>query len=143
MTGKEKAETTIRVFASTKDELKKLKFGNEGDAVVLQRVLNENKELRKDKAMLYKIALKTSDSMAFPNNIHRATFVITKVVYDVGLTDEAKFETLKTNLSEMIINDPTSISATIENIKEMLKADGEPIPQILLEFESYVNENAN
>ena len=140
---KEKAETTIRIYSSTKDELKKLKFGNEGDAVVLQRVLNENKELRKDKAMLYKIALKTSDSVAFPNNIHRATFVITKIVYDVGLNDEAKIETLKTHLAEMLKDDPTSISATIENIKDMLNADGEPIPNILLEFESYVNENSN
>ena len=143
MAGSEKAETTIRIYKSTKDELKNLKFGNEGDAVVLQRVLNENKELRKDKEMLYKIALKTSDSIAFPNKIHRATFVITKIVYDSGLNDKEKFESLKTYLAEMLINDSSSITATIENIKDMLNADGEPIPNILLEFESYVNENAN
>lgn len=141
MANKEIAETTIRVFKSSKDKLKKLKLGNEGDAVVLERLLKENKELRHDKEMLYKIILKTSDSVAFPNNIHRATFFISKVVYDNGIDDEAKIETLKKYLNEMLADDPNSISESIGNIKEMLTGIGEPVPQILLNFESYVNEN--
>ena len=141
MANKEIAETTIRVFKSSKDKLKKLKLGNEGDAVVLERLLKENKELRHDKEMLYKIILKTSDSVAFPNNIHRATFFISKVVFDNGIDDEAKIETLKNYLNEMLADDPNSISASIENMKEMLTGIGEPVPQILLNFESYVDEN--
>ena len=141
MADKEKAETTIRIYASTKKQLKELKLANEGDAVVIARLLKENKELRHDKEMLYKIILKTSDSVAFPNNIHRATFFISKVVYDNGIDDEAKIETLKKYLNEMLADDPNSISASIENMKEMFTGIGEPVPQILLNFESYVNEN--
>ena len=140
---KEKAETTIRIYKSTKEKLKDLKVGNEGDAVVIARLIEENKELRKDKDALYKIALKTSDSVAFPNNIHRATFIITKIIFDVGADDEAKIESLKKYLNPMLVNDPNSISATIENIKNMLNADGEPVPQTLLDFEVYVNDNSN
>ena len=116
MADKEKAETTIRIYASTKKQLKELKLANEGDAVVIARILKENKELRHDKEMLYKIILKTSDSVA-------------------------KIETLKKYLNEMLADDPNSISESIGNIKEMLTGIGEPVPQILLNFESYVNEN--
>ena len=142
-TEKEKAETTIRIYQSSKKQLKDLKFGNEGDAVVLARILAEREELRKDKETLYKIILKTSDSVAFPNNIHRATFFITKVVYDGGADDEEKIETLKTYLAEMLNSDSSSITASIENIKDMLNSIGEPVPQTLLKFESYVNESSN
>ena len=46
MADKEKAETTIRIYKSTKDKLKELKFGNEGDAVVIARLIEENKQLK-------------------------------------------------------------------------------------------------
>ena len=70
--------------------------------------------------------------------IHEA---VGEVVYDNGIDDEAKFETLKKYLNEMLADDPNSISASIENMKEMLTGIGEPVPQILLNFESYVDAN--
>ena len=143
MANKKKAETTIRVYADTKDKLKEFKIGNEGDAVVIERLIADNKELRKDKDTLYKIILKTSDSLAFPNNIHRATFFITKVVYDSGINDEEKIETLKKYLAEMLKSDSSSITASIGNMKDMLNTVGEPVPQTLLDFEVYVNDNSN
>ena len=140
MVNKETADTTIRIYASTKQKLKELKFGNEGDAVIIARLIEENKELRKDKETLYKIALKTSDSLAFPTNQHRATFFITRVVYDNGINDEEKIETLKKYLAEMVASDPSSITASIENIKDMLNTVGEPVPKILLDFENYIDD---
>lgn len=134
-----KKETTIRVFSETKDKLQKLKLGNEGDAIVIERLIKENGELRQDKDTLYKVILKTSDSPALLNNEFRATFVISRVVFDSGIDDDAKIESLKNYLHEILSVDPTAVNSSIRNIKDMLTSSGEEIPEVLIKFESLID----
>lgn len=130
--------TTIKISNYVRDKLTDLKLDNEGYSVVIARLIEENKQLREDKANLYKMALRTSDSAAFPNNIHRITYFIAKVISDIGTNDSEKLELMKTYLSEMLETDPTSITATIENLKEMFTIDGDEVPPVLCEFENYI-----
>ena len=44
--------TTIKVSIAVKNELSNLKIDNEGYSVVIKRLIDENKELKKDKAAL-------------------------------------------------------------------------------------------
>ena len=130
--------TTIKISSEVKDKLAHLKLDNEGYSVVIARLIEENKQLREDKANLYKMALRTSDSVALPNNIHKATYVITRIISDIGINDSEKLELMKTNLSEMLETDPTSIIDTINNLKQMLILDGAEVPTVLNEFENYI-----
>lgn len=132
--------TTIKISNEVREKLTELKLDNEGYSVVIARIIEENKALREDKANLYKMVLRTSDSVAFPNNIHRATYVITRIISDIGINDSEKFELMKANLSEMLETDPTSIIDTIANLKEMLILDKVEVPSVLIDFESYVRE---
>lgn len=132
--------TTIKISNEVREKLTELKLDNEGYSVVIARIIEENKALREDKANLYKMVLRTSDSVAFPNNIHRATYVITRIISDIGINDSEKLELMKANLSEMLETDPTSIIDTIANLKEMLILDKVEVPSVLIDFESYVRE---
>ena len=130
--------TTIKISNEVRDKLTDLKLDNEGYSVVIARLIEENKQLREDKANLYKMALRTSDSVALPNNVHKATYFIVKVLSDIGTNDSEKLDLMKTNLSEMLETDPTSIIDTIENLREMIILDGEEVPPVLSEFETYI-----
>jgi len=130
--------TTIKISNEVRDKLTDLKLDNEGYSVVIARLIEENKALREDKANLYKMALGTSDSVALPNNVHKATYFIVKVLSDTGVNDSEKLDLMKTNLSEMLETDPTSITASIDNLKEMLILDSEEVPSVLIEFENYI-----
>ena len=132
--------TTIKISNEVREKLTELKLDNEGYSVVIARIIEENKALREDKANLYKMVLRTSDSVAFPNNIHRATYVITRIISDIGINDSEKLELMKANLSEMLETDSTSIIDTIANLKEMLILDKVEVPSVLIDFESYVRE---
>ena len=132
--------TTIKISNEVREKLTELRLDNEGYSVVIARIIEENKALREDKANLYKMVLRTSDSVAFPNNIHRATYVITRIISDIGINDSEKLELMKANLSEMLETDPTSIIDTIANLKEMLILDKVEVPSVLIDFESYVRE---
>ena len=78
--------TTIKITNTVKDKLLELKVDNEGYSTIIANLLIENEKLKADveylkeeKKDLYKLALKTSDSAALVNNIHKATYFIVKV----------------------------------------------------------------
>lgn len=137
---KEKNYTTMRISNNVKDKLEDMKLDNEGLSVVIARLIEENKQLRNDKDILNRIVSQTSNSIAFPNNVHRATFVIVKCVYDVGLSEEDKFNDLKRYLSSMLSTDSSSVKISISNLKEIIRSDGGEVPQALIRFEKYVDE---
>lgn len=141
MAGTEKNYTTMRITNTVKDKLEDLKIDNESLSNVIARLIEDNKQLRKDKDTLYKIALRTSNSIAFPNNIHRATFVIVRCLFDTGISEDDKLDDLKKYLNEMLSTDSTSVIDSIDNLKDMFVSDGEEIPGTLVKFESYVIEN--
>lgn len=132
--------TTIKIPKDLKEELIELKF-YESESIynVIKRLVEENKQLKEDKKALYKMALKTEDSAALINNVHKATYFIAKVIEDVGTTEEEKLEVLKTYLKEMLETDPTSILESIEILKDM--ASDESLV-ILTKFENYVKTSS-
>ena len=132
--------TTIKIPKDLKEELIELKF-YESESIynVIKRLVEENKQLKEDKKALYKMALKTEDSAALINNVHKAAYFIAKVIEDVGTTEEEKLEVLKTYLKEMLETDPTSILESIEILKDM--ASDESLV-ILTKFENYVKTSS-
>ena len=73
---------------------------------------NENKELKKqieelkqDKDNLMKIAMKTPDSIAFPQMAHHIYFALTEVLNDASSSDEEKLTNLKTYLTPSLDKD--------------------------------------
>ena len=134
MTEKKKlAETTIRVYAETKEKLKKLKIGNEGDAVVLARVLEENKQLKKEKKQLYEIL----SNINVPNvRVNTFTEVIENIIN--GSAND-KLQVLKEIFNSTILTrEPIEVKEAIQILKN--EYDENNIPTVLLDFESYVND---
>lgn len=137
--------TTIKITNAVKDKLLELKVDNEGYSTIIANLLIENEKLKEDveylkeeKKDLYKLALKTSDSVALVNNIHKATYFIVKVVYDSTLENAEKLEQLKEYLSEMLATDKDSVIAAIDNILDMLAIEEADVPEVLVQFKKYV-----
>ena len=130
----------MKIEATVKEDLDSLKYyENESYTSVIKRLIEENKQLKEDKKQLYKMALKTEDSVALVNNVHKATYFIAKVIEDVGTAEEEKLQVLKTYLKEMLEEDPTSILESIEILKDM--ASDESLV-ILTKFENYVKTSS-
>lgn len=130
----------MKIEAAVKEDLDSLKYyENESYTSVIKRLIEENKQLKEDKKQLYKMALKTEDSVALVNNVHKATYFIAKVIEDVGTAEEEKLQVLKTYLKEMLEEDPTSILESIEILKDM--ASDESLV-ILTKFENYVKTSS-
>lgn len=139
--------TTIKITNAVKDKLLNLKIDNESYSVIIANLLEENERLKEDVAYLkeekkdlYKLALKTSDSVALINNVHKATYFIVKVIEDKTLDNAEQLRQLKEYLSEMLASDKYSVIATIKNLKEMLELEEADVPEVLVEFENYVQE---
>ncbi len=139
--------TTIKITNAVKDKLLNLKIDNESYSVIIANLLEENERLKEDVAYLkeekkdlYKLALKTSDSVALINNVHKATYFIVKVIEDKTLDNAEQLRQLKEYLSEMLASDKDSVIATIKNLKEMLELEEADVPEVLVEFENYVQE---
>lgn len=141
MADTEKNYTTMRITNNVKTKLEDMKIDNESLSNVIARLIEDNKQLRQDKKTLYEIALRTSNSIAFTNNIHRATFFISRCLFDTGVSENEKLDDLKKYLNEMLTTDPNSVIDSVDNLKDMFVGNGEEIPQTLLDFESYIREN--
>lgn len=134
MADKEKAETTIRIYKSTKDKLKELKFGNEGDAVVVARLIEENKQLKEEKFKLYEIL-----SVANVPNIRIKTF--TEIIESVINGSSAdQLQVLKDFFnSDFLTVEPIEVKEAVEIVKNNYGESDSP--QVLKDFEVYVNGN--
>ena len=134
MADKEKAETTIRIYKSTKDKLKELKFGNEGDAVVIARLIEENKQLKEEKLKLYEIL-----SVANVPNIRIKTF--TEIIESVINGSSAdQLQVLKDFFnSDVLTVEPIEVKEAVEIVKNNYGESDSP--QVLKDFEVYVNGN--
>lgn len=130
----------MKIEATVKEDLDSIKFyENESYTSVIKRLIEENKQLKEDKKQLYKMALKTEDSIALVNNVHKATYFIAKVIEDVGTAEEEKLQVLKTYLKEMLEEDPDSILTSIDILKD--SASGRSL-EILTKFENYVKTSS-
>ena len=87
---------------------------------------------------LFKLALGTSNSVALVNNVHKATYFISKVVSDRTLTSEEQLSLLEEYLSEMLAEDKTSVVIALNNFRDMLLTEGLEVPSALDGFEKVV-----
>ena len=127
----------MKIEENVKADLDSLKYyENESYTSVIKRLVEENKQLKEDKKQLYKLVLKTEDSVALVNNVHKATYFIVLVVNDVGTSEEEKLQDLKKYLSEMLAADPTSILEAIDILKDSSSEDS---VELLVKFENYGN----
>ena len=145
MAANEEAYSTIRVKSSVRTKLDSFKVENESYSVVLTNLINENDRLKKDveylkeeKKDLFKLALGTSNSVALVNNVHKATYFISKVVSDRTLTSEEQLSLLEEYLSEMLAEDKTSVVIALNNFRDMLLTEGLEVPSALDDFEKVV-----
>lgn len=139
--------STIRIKNDLRKTLDSYKIEAESYSVVITKIIEENKALeeqveflKEDRIKLYKLALGTEDSVALINNLHKATYFIGLVVNDVS-TEEEKLQDLKKYLSEMLENNLSDVKATIDNLKEMFELENISVPEVLIKFEDYVEEN--
>lgn len=139
--------TSLKISEELKEELNNYRYEKEAYHVVIKRILEENKKLKEeveyleeDKKQLYKLVLKTSDSAALVNNIHKATYFISLVINDISLTEEEKLQQLEIYLSEMLEDNIEDVITTVENLKEMLELDKVEVPKVLLTFEENLHK---
>ena len=130
----------MKIEEDVKEDLDSIKFyENESYTSVIKRLIEENKQLKEDKVQLYKLALATEDSVALTNNVHKATYFISKVVEDVGTTEEEKLQVLKTYLKGMLEEDSDSILTSIDIVKDVASEDS---IEILVKFENFIKTSS-
>lgn len=106
----------IKVTENVKKQLDEMKLENESYNVLIQRLMRENKELRQDKDTLMKIAMKTPDSIAFPQIAHYVYFALSEVLKD-GTSDEEKLSNLKVYLKPSLDKDFAQVLSSIDMFK--------------------------
>lgn len=108
---------TIKVTETVKAELDTIRLDKETYNLLIQRLLRENQDLRQDKENLMKIAMKTEDSIAFPNVNHSVFFAIVEVLKDNAYSDDEKLAFMKIYLRPSIQADKEAVLSMIEAIK--------------------------
>lgn len=130
----------MKIEEDVKEDLDSLKYyPNEAYTSVIKRLIEENKQLKEDKKQLYKLILRTEDSVALVNNVHKATYFIAKVIEDVATPEEDKLQVLETYLKGMLEEDPDSILTSIDILKDGASEDS---IKILTKFENYVKTSS-
>ena len=117
----------IKVTENVKKELDDLKLESESYNVLIQRLMRENQELRQDKHTLMKIAMKTPDSIAFPQIAHSTYFALMQVLKDNDLENDDKLNYLKIYLKpsleinyKEVLSAINSFSNEFEDYKDFL-----------------------
>lgn len=106
----------IRIKQSVCARLDERKGNDDSYTDVIQDLLDENArlhdrnvELKQDKEMLMKIAMRTQDSIAFPNIAHYVYFALIEVLKDNALSNVEKVNYLKTYLRPTLERDPHEV----------------------------------
>lgn len=117
----------IKVTENVKKELDDLKLESESYNVLIQRLMRENQELRQDKHTLMKIAMRTPDSIAFPQIAHSTYFALMQVLKDNDLENDDKLNYLKIYLKpsleinyKEVLSAINSFSNEFEDYKDFL-----------------------
>ena len=133
---------TIKVSDKVKKELNSLRLDKETYNLTIQRLIRENNSLRLDKDTLMKIALKTEDSIAFPNVNHSSFFAITQVLKDNSFSDDEKLSYLKVYLKPSILQDKEAVLSMIEAIKSDYGfSEDFASPNVLDKLSSFIQES--
>lgn len=132
----------IKIKESVYNQINSMKKEDDSFSNVLQRLIDENKqlketnvELKQDKDKLMKIAMKTPDAMAFPRIAHYVIFALIEVLKD-NSSDEKKLSNLKTYLKPSLERDASEVLKDIENFKQEYDVSS----NVLNELSSWIKE---
>ena len=121
--------TTIKISNEVRDKLTDLKLDNEGYSVVIARLIEENKSLKQDKAMLTNVLNNISVSST---DIKLYSEIISFIVNG---SSENKLQELKNYFSNKIEVETIEILEALENVKKSYVSE---VPSVLNDFEAYV-----
>ena len=125
--------TTIKITNAVRDKLTDLKIDNEGYSVVIARLIEENKQLKEDKAKL----LNAISYSAVANSDVRTYTEIIKII--VNGSSEDKLQELKNYFnSEKLTVEPIEVKEAVDNVKNLYAVHD--VPSVLVEFEAYIND---
>lgn len=131
----------IRITQSTYEQLTEIKEDEDSYSQAIRRLIVENKsmrdhieELKQDKNNLMKIAMKTPDSIAFPQIAHYVNFALIEVLKDKDTSAEDKLSSLKTYLKPSLDKDVHEVLYYIEEFKQ----DNEDFETILNDLSSWI-----
>lgn len=134
----------IRIKQSVCDRLDERKSKDDSYTDVVKGLLDENMmlkdhiaELKHDKEMLMKIAMKTQDSIAFPNIAHYVYFALIEVLKDTTLGNVEKVNYLKTYLRPSLEVDPHEVLTHINDFAN----EHEEHKDILLNVVMWIEKN--
>lgn len=122
----------IKVTENVKKQLDEMKLESESYNVLIQRLMRENKELRQDKDTLMKIAMKTPDSIAFPQIAHTTYFALMQVLKDKVSSDEDKLSRLKAYLHGALALDPDEVLRCIENFRKDFNINNQVLDDLVV-----------
>ena len=132
----------IKIKESVYNQINSMKNEDDSFSSVLQRLIDENKqlketnvELKQDKEKLMKIAMKTPDAMAFPRIAHYVIFALIEVLKDYS-SDEKKLSNLKTYLKPSLERDASEVLKDIETFKQEYDVSS----NVLNELSSWIKE---
>jgi hypothetical protein len=109
--------TSIKVSDKVKADLDSIRLDKESYNIAIQRLIRENQSLRYDKDCLMKIAMKTEDSIAFPNVNHSVHFALSQVLGDGIASDDEKLSALKIYLRPSLDEDCNAVLTIIDEFK--------------------------
>ena len=132
----------IKIRQGVYEQLNSLKRDDESYSIAIQNLIDENKnlkarndELRTDNDKLMRIAMKTEDSIAFPNINHSTIFAIIEVLKS-DYSDEDKINCLRIYLRPNLEENPQAVKSCIDSFIQE-HDDYAPILEKLL---SWINE---
>lgn len=127
----------IKIRNSVYEQLDNLKRDDESYSIAIQKIMDDNanlkamnEELRHDKHLLMKIAMKTEDSIAFPNIAHSVIFALCHVLEDKGISDEDKFICLKTYLRPSLNEDYEAVLSSLSSFEEDFEIESPIIQRV-------------
>ena len=120
----------IKISEEIYNELKELMFDKETFNLVIQRILKENQTLREDKDKLMKIAMKTEDSIAFPNVNHTTIFSLIQVLKDTHYSDDEKLGYLKIYLKPSLEVDAKQVLVNVDDFKSEYDIEGDVLDKL-------------
>lgn len=100
----------------------------------IDKLREENEELRRQNDKLFKMLMKTEDSIALPDVTHRAFFGIMEILSMDKVNDEDKLDYLKIYLRPSIEENPQIVLSCIASIKE----EHERYSSILNDFNDWI-----
>lgn len=132
----------IKIREGVYEQLKEYMRDDESYSIAIQNLIDENQslkarnlELREDNDRLMRIAMKTEDSIAFPNINHSTIFAIIEVLKS-DYSDEDKLNCLKIYLRPNLEENPSSVKSCIDSFIQ----EHEDSSEILGELLSWINE---